>query len=60
MSGAGGLEMEKKIYNKPELKVIRIELGVFGDYADTGGDQGGGKNEPIPVDVIRNLDLHME
>ncbi len=52
--------MEKKTYQKPELKTVRIELGVFGDYADTGSGSHGGKDQPNPVDVVRHLDLHME
>jgi hypothetical protein len=52
--------MEKKTYAKPELKVLRIELGVFGDYADGSGNGRGDRDGPIPIDVIRHLDLHME
>ena len=47
----------KKSYRKPELKVRKIELGVFGEYGRT--------EDPIspenrPVETIRDLDLHME
>ncbi len=51
--------MAKKKYRKPELKTRKIELGVFGDYSDSAGRRGG-DTTPIPVDVIRDLDLHME
>ncbi len=51
--------MEKKIYTKPELKTRKVELGVFGDYGN-GYPKGDGGNTPIPVDVIRDLNLHME
>ncbi len=46
----------KKPYQKPVLKTNKIELGVFGDY---GGGKGG-EIDPSPVDVIRDLQLHME
>ena len=47
----------KKSYRKPELKVRKIELGVFGEYGQT--------EDPInidnsPVETIRDLDLRME
>lgn len=54
--------MNKKTYNKPELKTRKIELGVFGDYGDRnngGGSDGGGGNSR-PVEVIDDLGLRME
>ncbi len=47
----------KKTYSKPELKTRKIELGVFGDYGDSGG---GGKVDPSPVVIIDDLQMHME
>lgn len=44
----------KKIYRKPELKTRKIELGVFGEY---GKDH---RVDPSPVEVIGDLNLHME
>ena len=53
--------MEKKTYSKPGLKTRKIELGVFGTYGNGNPDGGrGGGNAPLPVDVIRDLNLHME
>jgi hypothetical protein len=51
--------MEKKTYGKPELKTRKIELGVFGTYGNGGGpdDRNTG---PVPIDRVRDLDLHME
>ena len=46
----------KKPYKKPVLKTHKIELGVFGDY----GNGDGGKIDPSPVDIIRDLRFHME
>ena len=51
--------MEKKTYRKPELKTRKIELGVFGDYGNAKG-RDEQNTTPIPVDVIRDLNLHME
>jgi hypothetical protein len=51
--------MEKKKYTTPELKSRKIDLGVFGSYGDS-ANGGGDKNIPIPVDIVRNLGLHME
>ncbi len=51
--------MAKKTYQKPELKSRKIELGVFGSYND-GKKINGDNTTPIPVDVIRRLNLHME
>ncbi len=45
----------KKSYKKPELKTRKIELGVFGDYG-----KNEGRVDPSPVEVIGDLDLHME
>ena len=45
----------KKIYRKPELKVKKIELGVFGSY---GGDDK--RVDPSPVGAIGDLRFHME
>jgi len=45
----------KKVYTKPELKTRKIELGVFGEYGDSGDNV-----DPSPVKVITDLDLHME
>ncbi len=45
----------KKTYRKPELKTRKIELGVFGEYG-----RNGGNINPSPVNVIGDLDLHME
>jgi hypothetical protein len=58
--GPEGIAMKRKAYQKPELRSRKIQLGVFGNYSGTGGDGTGDKDEPIPVDIIRNLDLHME
>jgi hypothetical protein len=49
--------MEKKTYGKPELKTRKIELGVFGDYGNGPDDRN---IKPVPIDVIRDFDLHME
>lgn len=46
----------KKNYRKPELKTRKIELGVFGDY----GNDPSGRVDPSPVEIITDLDLHME
>lgn len=46
----------KRTYRKPELKVRRLELGVFGDY----NDDPRGVTLPTPVSVIAALDLRME
>lgn len=47
--------MNKKTYNKPELKTRKIELGVFGDYGN------GERNAvPVPIKVVSDLDLRME
>jgi len=51
--------MTKKVYRKPELKTRKIELGVFGDYSNT-IDGHHRKVTPIPVEVIRDLHLHMD
>ena len=51
--------MEKKTYRKPELKTRKVELGVFGDYGNANG-RDEHSIAPVPVDVIRKLDLHME
>ncbi len=51
--------MAKKTYQKPVLKSRKIELGVFGSYND-GKKINGDNTTPIPVDVIRRLNLHME
>ncbi len=51
--------MEKKTYGKPELKTRKIELGVFGDYGN-GYGPGDRNIKPLPIDTIRDLDLHME
>lgn len=32
----------KKIYRKPELTRVRVELGVFGNYGDHDGQRDGG------------------
>ena len=45
----------KKTYAKPELKTRKIELGVFGEYG-----QNDRRVDPSPVEVISELDLHME
>ena len=45
----------KKTYSKPELKTRKIELGVFGDYG-----QDNGRVDPSPVEVITDLNMHME
>ena len=51
--------MEKKNYGKPELKTRKIELGVFGDYGNADG-RDEQNTTPVPIDVIRKFDLHME
>ena len=51
--------MNKKTYTTPELKTRKIDLGVFGSYGDSANGSGD-KVIPNPVDVIHNLDLHME
>jgi hypothetical protein len=51
--------MEKKTYGKPELKTHKIDLGVFGDYGNGNGPDDH-NIKPVPIDVIRNFDLHME
>ncbi len=51
--------MAKKMYSKPELKTRRIELGVFGDYSGRGNDSRDNIT-PVPIEVIRDLNLHME
>ena len=51
--------MKKSTYRKPELKTRKIDLGVFGDYGDSANGSGS-KVVPSPVDIVRNLDLHME
>ena len=51
--------MSKKSYRAPKLKTRQIQLGVFGDYADNRSSGRGGP-APAPVDVIRELNLHME
>ena len=50
----------KKAYAKPALKTRKVELGVFGDYSSDKGPSGRGSTPPSPVDVIRDLNLHME
>ena len=51
--------MEKKEYRAPKLKSKKVELGVFGDYSD-GSNGRGGNVTPLPSDIVRKLDLHME
>ena len=46
--------MDKKSYRKPEVKTRKLELGVFGDYSDRGGDD----NRPSPISIIDTLDIH--
>lgn len=48
--------MDKKSYRKPEVKTRKLELGVFGDYSDNGGDN----SRPNPISIIDNLKLHMD
>lgn len=48
--------MDKKSYRKPEVKTRKLELGVFGDYSDRGGDN----SRPSPISIIDNLNLHMD
>ena len=53
------MELKKKPYRKPAICSKQIELGVFGDYNDPSSRDGGNRN-PLPLDVIRKLDIHME
>jgi len=51
--------MEKKEYRKPKLNTRKIDLGVYGDYTDQGGRDESG-TMPVPVEVVRDLNLRME
>jgi hypothetical protein len=57
-SNTGAISMNKRTYTKPKLKTRKIDLGVFGDYGES-ADGNGNRIIPDPVEVIRNLDLHM-
>jgi len=50
--------MKKKAYSAPELKTRKIELGVFGCYSGNRNDSR--DVAPIPVEVIRDLHMHMD
>ncbi len=50
--------MDKKTYNKPELKTRKIELGVFGDYGNNNGNNK--ENDSGKTEIIGHLGLRME
>ena len=54
--------MQKKDYRKPELKSLKVDLGVFGDYGNhKGWGRGRGNGQlGLPLEIIDKLDLHME
>jgi hypothetical protein len=52
-------KMSRKSYCAPKLTTRQIQLGVFGDYADNRAG-GRGVPAPAPVEVIKELNLHME
>ncbi|MCB1182863.1 hypothetical protein KDM41_05475 [bacterium] len=52
-------QQNRKEYRRPELVSRRVQLGVFGDYSEQGGPRRGNEG-PLPMDVIRKLDIHME
>lgn len=51
--------MNKKCYRAPQLKTRKVELGVFGNYPKPGPGTQGNTN-PYPVEVVRDLRLHMD
>jgi hypothetical protein len=46
----------RKVYHRPVLRSQRLELGIFGDYGQGGGDDIG----PRPIRVIDRPELHMD
>ncbi len=46
----------RKIYNTPVLRSRHLELGVFGDYGQGGGDDV----VPTPVRVVDRFELHLD
>ncbi len=59
MSENLGVLVMKKDYKKPQVKTVKVQLGVFGDYTDRGGDTEIGMR-PVPVKIISDLNLRME
>ena len=47
----------KKQYTAPALSVQEMKLGVFGDYGNGGGDDGG---DVRPIRVIDRFDIRMD
>lgn len=53
----GSFVMEKKSYHKPQLKTLKIGLGVFGDYGDRNDHNHDNRIGPGP---IQHLGLRLE
>lgn len=49
-----------KVYAKPELRHQTIQLGVFGNYNDDGGQGGGGNVNPTPIRIVEGFQMHMD
>ncbi len=48
----------RKVYNKPEMHLQEVQLGVFGNYGDD--DTGGGTKPPKPTGIVNGFPLHMD
>ncbi|MEZ4387924.1 MAG: hypothetical protein R3D98_10190 [Candidatus Krumholzibacteriia bacterium] len=47
----------KKQYIAPQLNVQDMKLGVFGDYGNGGGDDGGNVR---PIRIVDRFEIHMD
>jgi hypothetical protein len=51
-----GRQKMRKVYQAPVLRTRTLQLGVFGDYGQGGGDD----HEPRPIRVVNGFELTLD